>query len=71
VGAVSIIITPFSPQGARWSPLFNWRMINYSPIIVLGTLLALWIGWHLSAQRWFTGPKHTIDRPEGVSSAAG
>ena len=60
---------PFSPQGAPWSPLFNWRLINYSPIIVLGTLLALWIGWHVSAKRWFTGPKHTIDLPEGVSSA--
>jgi hypothetical protein len=36
---------------------------------VLGTLLALWIGWHVSAKRWFTGSKHTIDLPEGVSSA--
>ena len=26
-------------------------------------------GWHLSAKKWFTGPKTTIDLPAGVSSA--
>ena len=31
--------------------------------------MALWIGWHLSAKKWFTGPKTTIDLPEGVTSA--
>jgi len=37
---------------------------------VLGALLiALWIGWHLSAKKWFTGPKTTVDLPAGVSSA--
>jgi len=59
----------FSPTGAPWSPWFNWRLINCSPIIVIGTLLALWIGWHVSAKHWFTGPKHTIDLPDGVTSA--
>jgi hypothetical protein len=49
--------------------LFNWRLINCSPIIVIGTLLALWICWHVSAKYWFTGPKHTIDLPDGVASA--
>ena len=29
----------------------------------------LWIGWHVSAKHWFTGPKHTIDLPAGVTSA--
>jgi amino acid transporter len=60
---------PFTPFGAPWSTQFNWRLINYSPIVVVGTLLALWIGWHTSAKHWFTGPKHTIDLPEGVTSA--
>jgi hypothetical protein len=35
---------------------------------VLGTLLALWIGWHVSVKHWFTGPKHPIDLPEGLVS---
>jgi hypothetical protein len=32
-------------------------------------MIALWIGWHVSAKKWFTGPKVTIDLPEGISSA--
>ena len=60
---------PFSPTGAPWSSQFNWKLVNYSPIAVFGTLFLLWIGWHLSAKKWFTGPKHTIDLPEGVTSA--
>ena len=31
--------------------------------------MLLWIGWHLSAKKWFTGPKTTIDLPADVSSA--
>jgi amino acid transporter len=48
---------------------FGWRYVNYTPIVVFGSLLALWIGWHLSAKNWFTGPKNTIDLPEGLSSS--
>ena len=43
--------------------------MNYAPILTIGALIALWIGWHLSAKKWFTGPKMTIDLPPGVSSA--
>ena len=60
---------PFSPNQAPWDPTFDYRFMNYSPIITVGALIALWIGWHLSAKKWFTGPKHTIDLPEGVSAA--
>ena len=34
-----------------------------------GALLLLWIWWHVSVKNWFTGPKTTIDLPEGMSSA--
>ena len=50
-------------------PCPDWRLINYSPIIVVGTLLAPRISWHVSAKHWLTGPKHTIDLPDGVTSA--
>ncbi|MFM8818029.1 MAG: amino acid permease, partial [Phycisphaerales bacterium] len=74
-------IMPFTPAGTpgflRWlnnSPSaeeipFDWKFVNYAPILTIGALIALWIGWHLSAKKWFTGPKTTIDLPEGVSSA--
>ena len=48
---------------------FDWKSVNYAPIVLGGMLIALWIGWHVSAKKWFTGPKITIDLPAGVSSA--
>ena len=74
---IEIVITsiaamfPTSPGGAPWygSSVFAWKYVNYAPLVTGGALIALWIGWHLSAKHWFTGPKHTIDLPAGVSSA--
>jgi len=48
---------------------FDWKFINYAPIVLGVLLIALWIGWHVSAKKWFTGPKITVDLPAGVSSA--
>ncbi|MBU6244216.1 MAG: amino acid permease [Actinomycetales bacterium] len=48
---------------------FDWKFVNYAPIVLGALLIALWIGWHLSAKKWFTGPKTTIDLPAGMSSA--
>ena len=67
-----IALLPTSSAGAPWYPGFGWdslKFVNYTPIVVLGSLLLLWIGWHASAKKWFTGPKMTIDLPEGVTSA--
>ena len=60
---------PFSPNQAPWDKTFDWRFMNYSPIVTVGALIVLWAAWHLSAKKWFTGPKMTIDLPEGVTSA--
>lgn len=48
---------------------FDWKFVNYAPLVLGAILIALWIGWHVSAKNWFTGPKHTIDLPEGVTAA--
>jgi len=48
---------------------FDWKAVNYAPIVMVVIFGALWIGWHLSAKNWFTGPKHTVELPAGVSSA--
>jgi amino acid transporter len=67
-----IAILPTSAAGAPWYKGFGWanlKFVNYTPIVVGGMLLLLWLGWHLSAKKWFTGPKMTIDLPPGVSSA--
>ena len=48
---------------------FDWKFFNYAPLVLGVIFILLWIGWHLSAKNWFTGPKNTIDLPAGVSSA--
>lgn len=72
-------IMPFTPAGtpkfmygltgSAADTEFSWKFVNYTPIVTGGALLLLWIGWHLSAKKWFTGPKHTIDLPAGVTAA--
>jgi len=63
------ILLPAGPAAVPWDPTFTWAAVNYAPIVVGGTMIALWIGWHVSAKHWFTGPKNTIDLPAGVSGA--
>ncbi len=48
---------------------FSWKSVNYAPLVLGAIFIALWIGWHVSAKNWFTGPKTTIDLPAGVTSA--
>ena len=62
-------ILPFGPTSIPGQQGFDWTAVNYTPVVVFGTLFLLWIGWHVSAKHWFTGPKRTIDLPAGVSSA--
>ncbi|MEI2818880.1 MAG: amino acid permease [Marmoricola sp.] len=62
-------ILPFTPAANPFNEAFDWKFVNYAPILTGGTLVALWLGWHLSAKKWFNGPKTTIDLPEGVSAA--
>ena len=74
-------LMPFTPAGAPGfmrgllgSPStadvpFDWKFVNYTPIVTGGALLLLWIGWHVSAKKWFTGPKRTVDLPAGVTAS--
>ena len=74
-------LLPFAPSGApKWlqglmgvaakdQADLNWANVNYTPIVFFGSLILLWLGWHLSAKKWFTGPKMTINLPAGVSGA--
>jgi amino acid transporter len=64
-----IALLPTSPGGVPGNSAFAWKFVNYTPIVVFGALLLLWISWHVSVKKWFTGPRTTIDLPEGVSAA--
>ena len=65
VGEISIIsvyfVLPFTPAGVPWNDNFTWSSVNYAPVLTFGTLLILAVWWKLSAKKWFTGPKNTID----------
>lgn len=54
-------ILPFEPAAVPGSENFTWVAVNYAPILIGVTLLALWIWWNLSVKKWFTGPRRTIE----------
>ncbi|MGI8522944.1 MAG: amino acid permease [Nocardioides sp.] len=54
-------ILPFTPAGVPGNKDFAWSSVNYAPVLTIGTLIILTIWWNLSAKKWFTGPKNTID----------
>lgn len=63
------LMMPFVPGAVPFSDTFEWKFVNYAPIVTLGALVALTIWWQVSARKWFTGPKHTVD--ESVAEALG
>jgi amino acid transporter len=77
VAIIEIIVTsiiamfPTSLGGMPWDPSFEWKFVNYTPLLVGGVLLALYIYWHVSVKHWFTGPIKQVDETggelEGVS----
>jgi hypothetical protein len=54
-------ILPTVPQGWPGNDGFTWTAVNYAPLVTGGILLLITIWWEVSAKKWFTGPKHTID----------
>ena len=64
-----IALLPTSPLGAPWNPEFEWKYFNYTPLVVGGTLLALWLAWEFRVKHTYTGPRHTVDLPAGLTTA--
>jgi hypothetical protein len=61
VGIVTIIfILPTVPQGVPWRDEFDWKFVNYAPIVTGGMFLIVGVWWLVSAKNTFTGPKNTI-----------
>jgi hypothetical protein len=55
------LMLPSYIGGNPFSDLFEWKFVNYAPIVTLGALLLLTIWWQVSARRWFKGPIRTVD----------
>jgi hypothetical protein len=70
IGVTTVIaILPTSPGGVPWNSDFEWKYVNYTPLVVGGTLLALWLAWQIRVKNTYTGPHRTVDLPSGVTSA--
>jgi len=52
---------PTSNLGVPWTSGFALKYVNYTIIVVPVAMIALWIYWHASVKKWFTGPRQTID----------
>jgi amino acid transporter len=61
IGTSVIAIFPTSLGGMPWDPSFEWKYVNYTPLLVGAVLILLWMFWHLSVKKWFTGPIRQID----------
>ncbi|GAA2654778.1 amino acid permease [Nonomuraea recticatena] len=59
-------IMPLSPAGIPGSADFTWTAVNYAPLAVGGVLLGIALWWTLSARKWFTGPRRTVDVDETI-----
>ncbi|MBC7550318.1 MAG: amino acid permease, partial [Cellulomonas sp.] len=55
-------VLPFVPGGVPFSEGFDWKFVNYAPVLTIGSLAVLAVWWSVSAKHWFTGPQITIDR---------
>jgi amino acid transporter len=61
VGLITLIfVLPTTPAGVPFRDEFDWKFVNYAPLVTGGLLLAVGIWWLVSAKRTFTGPRHTI-----------
>ncbi|MFE7797512.1 amino acid permease [Nocardia sp. NPDC057440] len=63
-----LFILPTDDRGYPWNSEFTWNTVNYAPITLVGVVGAIGIWWFVSARRWFTGPKRTV---EGTPPPAG
>jgi amino acid transporter len=55
-----IFILPTTPAGVPFRDEFDWKFVNYAPLVTGGMLLVVGIWWLVSAKNTFTGPRHTI-----------
>jgi len=55
-----IFILPTTPAGVPFSDDFQWKAVNYAPLVTGGVLLAVGLWWVLGAKNTFTGPRHTV-----------
>ena len=75
VAMIEIIVTsiiamfPTSIGGVPLAASFEWKYVNYTPLLVGGVLILLYIYWHVSVKKWFTGPIKQVELPKAGADA--
>jgi Amino acid transporters len=64
-------IMPLSPSAVPFADDFSWTSVNYAPIVLGAVVIGVALWWWLSARRWFTGPRRTIDAVPGEEAPIG
>ena len=69
VAIVTVVFClPTLHSGVPWNDDFNWKSVNYAPLITGAVILAVTVWWFVSARHTFTGPRHTITEIEAELS---
>ena len=56
-----LFILPLTDAAVPWNDDFDYKSMNYAPIAIGVTIIAIAAWWHLSAKKWFKGPIRNID----------
>jgi amino acid transporter len=59
-----LFIMPVTDTAVPWNSNFDYKTANYTPLVFLIVIGAVWIWWMVSARHWFKGPIHTIEMDE-------
>lgn len=62
------LMLPNLPGAIPFSDDFEWKFVNYAPIVTIGVLVGITIWWQVSAKTWFKGPIRTIDETDDAAS---
>ena len=56
-----LFIMPVTDAGVPWSGSFDYKSMNYAPVVFLLVVGLVTLWWHASAKKWFKGPRRPID----------
>jgi amino acid transporter len=63
---VIIFSLPFTPAAVPFSDDFDWKAVNYAPLMVGALFIAVGVWWLVGAKNTFKGPVRTIEWDEGA-----
>jgi len=63
---VIIFSLPFTPSAVFFSNDFDWKAVNYAPLMVGGMFIIVGIWWLVRAKNSFTGPVRNIEWDEAA-----